>query len=286
MFNTAATIRQGAKPDTEAKGLKAKLSLDWTGSYEVFAVGPCPLADTPNGSPIGAKLLYWHLPSDMPGAGARRRVSVQRCKPCANPHDRGDMPKYFPAGLTQYVLNNFSKKSPPYHATYDVSTPLQRLEVEKITGHQSARGRGGVIALMYETHWTGLSRPSWEREMDLQLSHDKVLRYWAGIPSQHRQTNRLYRRMRIGEAQRELSRSSGERFLAPGYSCVSHVDWLRRGCNSVLLNGPHFSCKGDDGSWGLGKISATTSTDGVYLVQFLGQPGPIKLPLSQARYTN
>ena len=107
----------------------------------------------------------------MPGTDARRRVSVQRCKPCANPHDHGYMPKYFPAELTQYVLNNFSKKSPPYHVTQDdVSTPLQRLELEKTTGHPSVRGRGGVIAVMYETHWTGLSGPSWEREMDFQLS--------------------------------------------------------------------------------------------------------------------
>ena len=62
------------------------------------------------------------------------------------------MRKYLPAGLTQYVLNNFSNKSPPCHGTQDdVSTPLQRLEVEKITGHQSVRGRRGVIAVMYET---------------------------------------------------------------------------------------------------------------------------------------
>ena len=75
----------------------------------------------------------------MPGADARRRVSVQRCKPCPNPHDRGDMPEYLPAGLTQYVLNIINK-SPPYHVTQgDVSTPLQRLEVEKIDGHQSDR---------------------------------------------------------------------------------------------------------------------------------------------------
>ena len=97
------------------------------------------------------------------------RLSVQFFRadePCANPHDQGDMPKYLPAGLTQYVLNNFfSQKSPPYHVTQDdVSTPLQRPEVEKITGHQSVGGRGGVIAVMYETHWAGLSGPSWERE--------------------------------------------------------------------------------------------------------------------------
>ena len=73
---------------------------------------PCTPADTPDGSPLGDKLLYLDLPSDMPGADARWRVSLQRCKPCANPHDQGNMPKYLPAGLTQYVLNNFSKKSP------------------------------------------------------------------------------------------------------------------------------------------------------------------------------
>ena len=74
------------------------------------------------------------------------------------------MPTYLPAGLTQYVLSNFSKKSPAYHVTHDdIMTPRQRLEVEKITGHQSVRGRGGVIAVMYETHWTGLSGPAWER---------------------------------------------------------------------------------------------------------------------------
>ena len=106
---------------------------------------------------------------------------------------------YLPAGLTQNALNNVSKKSPPCHVTQDdVSTLLQRLEVEKITGHHSVHGRGGVIAVMHETYWTGLSGPSWEREMDLQLFWHEILRYWVGTPNQHRQTNRLYRRMRIG----------------------------------------------------------------------------------------
>ena len=158
VYNTAATICRGVKPDTDAMVLTAKLSLNWTGPYKVLAVGPCYSANNPDGSTLGAKLLYLDFPYDMPGADARRHVSVQRCKPCANYPDRGDMPKYLPAGLTQYVLNNFPKKSLPYHVTQDdVSTPPQRLEV---TGHQSDRGRGGVIAVMYETHWTGLSRPS------------------------------------------------------------------------------------------------------------------------------
>ena len=49
--------------------------------------------------------------------------------------------------------------------------------------------------------------------MDLHLSRPHILRSWAGIPDQHRQTNCLYRRMRIGATHRELSRNNGQRFL-------------------------------------------------------------------------
>ena len=149
VYNTAVTIHQGAKTETDAKVLRAKTSLNWTGPYNALAVGPCSSADTPDGSLFSAKLLYMDLPSDMAHADSRRRRLVQRWKPCANPHDHGDMPKYLPAGLTQYVLNSFSKKCPPHHVIPDdVSTPLQRLEVEKITRHQSVRRRGGVIVVM------------------------------------------------------------------------------------------------------------------------------------------
>ena len=104
------------------------------------------------------KPLLFGSPFRLPGSDARRRVTIERCKPCANPHDSGDMPTYLPAGLTQYVLNNFSNKTPPYHVTQDdLSTPLQRLGVEQITDHQSVRGRGGVITVLYRTHWAGLS---------------------------------------------------------------------------------------------------------------------------------
>ena len=141
VYNSPSTIHQGVRVNTDAKVLKAKLALNWTGPYKLLAVGPCSAAETPDGSPLGSNLLYLDLPSDLPGSNVRRRVAMERCKPCANPHDSEDMPKYLPAGLTQYVLNNFSKKSPPYHGTHDdVSIPFQRLEVEQITGHQSVRG--------------------------------------------------------------------------------------------------------------------------------------------------
>ena len=148
----ALTIRQGAKAGKDAKVFETKFALNWTGPYKILAVDPCPSSDTPDGSPLGGKLFYLDLPTDMPGADAHRRVSVERCEPCTNPHDRGDMPKYLP----EYVLENFTKKIPRYHVTQDgVSAPLQRLEVERISGmaingHQSLRGRGGggVIAVM------------------------------------------------------------------------------------------------------------------------------------------
>ena len=39
------------------------------------------------------------------------------------------MPKYLPAGLTKYVLNNFSKKCPSYHVTQDdISAPSNDLK--------------------------------------------------------------------------------------------------------------------------------------------------------------
>ena len=104
--------------------------------------------------------------------------------------------------------------------------------------------------------------------MDLQLSRHEILRYWAGTPNRHRHTNHLYRQIRIGAAQRELCRSNGERFLAPGYGCVPLVEWLSRYSVTVLPNEAHFWYKGDDGLWWLGKISASTTTDGVYLVRF------------------
>ena len=139
--------------------------------------------------------------------------------------------------------------------------------------------------MMYETHWIGLSRPPWEREMDLQLSRQQILLYWAGTPNQQRRTNHLYRQKRIGAAQRGFSGANGERFLAPGYGCALRANWLRHYSTTVLPNGAHFWYKADDSLWWLGKISTRTSIDGEYLVRFLGDPGPIKRPLSPAHYT-
>ena len=62
-------------------------------------------------------------------------------------------------------------------------------------------------------------------------------------------------------------------------------DRLRCYRDTVLPKGARFWYKGDNGLWWLEKISARTTEDGVYQVRRLDDPGPIKLPLSPARYT-
>ena len=94
---------------------------------------------------MAAKLLYLDLLNDVPGPDAHCRVSVARCKPCTNPHDTTDLPRYLPAGLTQHVLNNHNSNLPPFHVTAgDVFVLVERLEVDKISSHRSVRGRDGA----------------------------------------------------------------------------------------------------------------------------------------------
>ena len=84
VYNTAATIREGAKAGTGAKVLKTKLSLNWTGPFKILADGSHPAEAIPDGRPLAAKLLYLDLPNDMPGADAPCRVSVVRLQPCTS----------------------------------------------------------------------------------------------------------------------------------------------------------------------------------------------------------
>ena len=97
IYNTAATIRQGAKSGTDAKVLKEKLSLYWTGPSKILAVGSWPSGSTPDGHPLGTIFFCLDLSNDMPGPDAHCRVSVARCKPCTNPHDTTYLPQYLPA---------------------------------------------------------------------------------------------------------------------------------------------------------------------------------------------
>ena len=70
------------------------------------------------------------------------------------------------------------------------------MDIEKITGHQLVRGRGGKLAVMYETHWEGLSSITWEREIDLRNFSRYILEYWMSTPRQVKGVNSKYRAMR------------------------------------------------------------------------------------------
>ena len=285
IYNTAATIRQGLPKGADIKVLKEKLSLNWTGPFKILAVGPAPAADTPDGRPLGDKLLYFDLPSNLSGPPAKPRVTVARCKPCDNPYDADDIPRHLPAGLTQYVLHAFATKSPPYHVTTDdVSTPPILIDVAKITGHQCVRGRGGAIAVLYETHWNGILRPTWERELDLQAFRHLILAYWAKGPDHHQPNTRQYQQLRINAAARELARAKGERYLPGSYRLVTADVYRARFLSAPLPIGASIWFHSFDGSWWLGKIKQPSDALGRYIVRFLDNPGPVILDLPDSAY--
>ena len=122
-----------AKAQNKDPRFKAKISLNWTGPFKILAVGPCDSA--PDRRPVGKKLLYLNLPSDMPGADAKRRVAVERCKPCTNPHDNTDMPRFLPADLTPYIrpLQPLDK-IPAVSRDRRRCSVAQRMDVDKCYG--------------------------------------------------------------------------------------------------------------------------------------------------------
>ena len=234
---------------------------------------------------MGDKLLYLDLPTKLSGPAAKPRVTVTRCKPCANPYDADDMPRHLPAGLTQYVLHTFATKSPPYYVTTDdVATPPTLIEVTKISGHQCVRGRGGTIAVLYETHWKGILRPTWERELDLQAFRPIILAYWASSPD-HRQPNtRQYQQLRTNAAAREIARAKGERCLPGAYHLVTTDVYRNRFAADPLPTGASVWYHSFDGSWWLGKIKQTSDTPGRYIIRFLDNPGPVLIDLPPTAY--
>ena len=285
IYNTAATIRQGLRKSADNKVLKEKLSLNWTGPFKILAAGPSPAADTPDGRPLGDKLLYLDLPSNLSGPAAKPRVTVARCKPCANPYDADDIPRHLPAGLTQYVLHAFATKSPPYHVTTDdVSTPPILIDVAKITGHQCVRGRGGAIAVLYETHWNGILRPTWEREMDLQTFRHLILAYWVNGPDHHQPNTRQYQQLRINAAAREIARANGERHLPGSYRLVPNDVYRTRFLSAPLPIGASIWYHSFDGSWWLGKIKQPPNAHGRYVIRLLDNPGPALIDLPESAY--
>ena len=95
--------------------------------------------------------------------------------------------------------------------------------------------------------------------------------------------------MRIGATHRELARTRGELFLAPGYSLGPHTLWPQRFGFTTPSAGAHLWYKARDGLLGSGKVAHRTSTHNytanAYIVRFLDDPGPIKIDLLSSSYT-
>lgn len=283
VYNTAATIRQGTQKDTDGQVLKAKLSLPWTGPFQILAVGPAAAADTPDGRPLGSHLLYLDLPSDMPGSTSRARVSVYRCKPCHSAHDIDDLPAHLPAALSKYVLHSFGRKCPPFSiGAEDVEPSPEFLELEHISEHQIVRGQGGFLAVLFKAHWVGLATPSWERETDLQQFRRHILLYWDGKACQRIQGNRAYRVARSRAARRELARTRADRYFDYGYNLIPHNVWLRLFSSASLPINARFWYKSTDGLWWSGKNS--TKQDASYIVRLFDDPAPKRLRLPHELY--
>lgn len=149
--------------------LLSKLSLNWTGLFKLLRVSPS--TSPPDGCPVGDKLPYFDMPSHISGPETKTRVSIMRCTPCVNLHNTGDRPIHLPAGLPEYVLTYFPCESPPFYVTtgdVDHDGRIRRVELDMITAHRVMCGRGGKVAVMYETRWKGLRRLSSERKADFQ----------------------------------------------------------------------------------------------------------------------
>ena len=121
----------------------------------------------------------------------------------------------------------------PRHHRRRLHPPIL-IDVAKITGHQCVRGRGGAIAVLYETHWNGILRPTWEREMDLQAFRHLILAYWADGPDHHQPNTRQYQQLRNSAAAREIARANGERHLPGSYRLVPNDVYRTRFLSAPL----------------------------------------------------
>lgn len=163
--------------------------MNSTDSWKILAGGSCNTA--PDNGWIDEKLLYLSFLTDEPGVKPKNRAVMLRCKPCLLSHDVTIMLKQLPVGFSQYVLTNYLAKSPPHNMTVeDTDRPLERVVVDRISGHQLVRGRGGGLALTYQTHWRGIIRVTWASELDLRYFRREILLYWVGDAVHHCLSNK------------------------------------------------------------------------------------------------
>lgn len=117
--------------------VKARLSLNLTGQFEILVVGPSP--SPPKKKYSEKTLLYL----DLQCLVISRAKALNLLPPCTDAslallsrHDTNNMLRYLLAGLTQYVLNSYLTRSSPYHLTTDGATEqVLRPDVSNISVH-------------------------------------------------------------------------------------------------------------------------------------------------------
>ena len=263
VYDDRSTIAGGGKAVLKAPidgssrksfALSAKLATCWTGPYKVLSVGP---KEGPDDKRVGPNLLLLDVrKEDMTSSTISERVSVYRCKKCTSPHEGQEGPRFLPWGLSNYVLNQYSERSPPFHLTAEDVRGLDthRLEPLNISMHRLCRGLGGKIAVQYYTHWSGVEKTTWEEEAELKQYGNLVMRYWIGSPVQSGAENAKYRKLRILRAKREEARERGSRFVAAGhFLCCDTRARPKIFTNDVV--GSYVYYKTDAAGWQLARVT-------------------------------
>ena len=259
MYNTAVTIRQGAKTDTDDKVLKTKLSLNWTGPYNVVAIGPCTPADTPDGSPVSAKRLHWIYPPTCPVrmlAGASQyNASSPVPTPTTMPTSRSIFqrsgsnmrstidPRNPPRTMSlkkmfRFLFNNSMWRRSPDTNRFAVEVGTRRAGPASLDRPGSEKWTSSFLAERYCA-----TRPA------LRISTTKLTACTAGCELVLHNTNFL--------------RVSASDFWRPVAVASVAKKWLSHYRATVLPHGAHFWDKDDDRLWWRGKISASTTTEGI-----------------------
>ena len=114
MYDSVSTIRQGVKVNADTKVLKPKLALNWTGPYEILAVGPCSAAETSDGSPLGSNLLCFESPFRPGRFGRSSACGHQALKTLRQPPRQREHAQIPTGGVDAVRAQQFfQEKSPP-----------------------------------------------------------------------------------------------------------------------------------------------------------------------------
>ena len=212
---------------------------------------------------VGKKLLLLDIRKDEPGREINARVSVYRCKRCFNPLEGAEPPKFLPWAMSNYVLNKYSERSPPFHlAAEDVTMELDqhRILPTFVSKHRISRGLRGKNYVQYFTSWDGVQVKTWEHETDLEQYGSLVSRYWAGEPLQVGGENAKYRRLRVQPAKRNLACARGERHAATGYKVCCNTRG-RPGTYDRDIIGSYMYFKTTHNGWQLARVVMVAEED-------------------------